>query len=466
MNLFPARVADAGQVAVGSETRPISLPSTGHAAVGADVTLGARPEHIDVVDEAAGRSRHHPRPCRAARWRNLSLRIGSRPAAAHRAPGRAGGVRAATSGSACASSARRFTFSMRTEARSASADIAEEIFRMKALTEGRYRGRDGIWAVFDLGWRHGAARRHPRARYRPGRHEARRGLSPRSRLEHRAGRARAPLSKADCATPRTGFTCPEAVGGAARRHGRARSRRLDRRRHIVPLRHRLASRRGKPSLPAGPADAGLFPCPARPARFSTSWRGDEKERHYGVGDKAGPLDHTGRRFKIDAVDPCGFDAELSDPLYKMIPFVIVDGPAGAHGVFYDNLAVGEMDLGCTHRQLSRPVSLLQRAGRRSRFLCPCRTRRAGCGAPLLLADRRSGLRAEMVPRLRHDLDDDRGRAGCRCEDHGLHREVPSSPHPLRQLPFRFRLHAPSARAATRSTGTATSSPIPPPPWRA
>ena len=74
---------------------------------------------------------------------------------------------------------------------------------------------------------------------------------------------------------------------------------------------------------------------------------DEKERHYGVGDKAGPLDHTGRRFKIDAVDPCGFDAELSDPLYKMIPFVIVDGPAGAHGVFYDNLAIGEMDLGCT-----------------------------------------------------------------------------------------------------------------------
>ena len=23
---------------------------------------------------------------------------------------------------------------------------------MKALTEGQYRGRDGIWAVFDLGW--------------------------------------------------------------------------------------------------------------------------------------------------------------------------------------------------------------------------------------------------------------------------------------------------------------------------
>jgi alpha-glucosidase len=71
------------------------------------------------------------------------------------------------------------------------------------------------------------------------------------------------------------------------------------------------------------------------------------DRHYGLGDKAGPLDRTGRRFAIDAVDPCGFDAELSDPLYKMLPFFIVDGPAGAHGIFYDNLATGAVDLGCT-----------------------------------------------------------------------------------------------------------------------
>ncbi|MDR3493257.1 MAG: glycoside hydrolase family 31 protein [Ancalomicrobiaceae bacterium] len=72
-----------------------------------------------------------------------------------------------------------------------------------------------------------------------------------------------------------------------------------------------------------------------------------QERHYGLGDKAGPLDRTGRRFAIDAVDPCGFDAELSDPLYKMLPFFIVDGPAGAHGIFYDNLAPATVDLGAT-----------------------------------------------------------------------------------------------------------------------
>jgi alpha-glucosidase len=71
------------------------------------------------------------------------------------------------------------------------------------------------------------------------------------------------------------------------------------------------------------------------------------DRHYGLGDKSGPLDRTGRRFRMDAVDPCGFDAETSDPLYKMIPFYIVSGENNAHGIYYDNLATGEIDLGCT-----------------------------------------------------------------------------------------------------------------------
>jgi ABC-type sugar transport system ATPase subunit len=52
MNLLPGRVAGAGQVIVGSEGRPIEVPSTDAAKAGADVTLGARPEHIDVVGEA------------------------------------------------------------------------------------------------------------------------------------------------------------------------------------------------------------------------------------------------------------------------------------------------------------------------------------------------------------------------------------------------------------------------------
>lgn len=74
---------------------------------------------------------------------------------------------------------------------------------------------------------------------------------------------------------------------------------------------------------------------------------DRADRHYGLGDKSGRLDKTGRAFRIDAVDPCGFDAETSDPLYKMIPFYIVDGPVGAHGIFYDNLATATVDFGAT-----------------------------------------------------------------------------------------------------------------------
>src|SRR5579871_1099455 len=75
---------------------------------------------------------------------------------------------------------------------------------------------------------------------------------------------------------------------------------------------------------------------------------DKDERHHGLGDKAGPFDRTGKRFKLDAVDPCGFDAETSDPLYKIIPFYVVDRDGGpSYGVFYDNLAAGEVDFGAT-----------------------------------------------------------------------------------------------------------------------
>jgi alpha-glucosidase len=72
------------------------------------------------------------------------------------------------------------------------------------------------------------------------------------------------------------------------------------------------------------------------------------ERHHGLGDKAGSFDRTGRRFRLDAVDPCGFDAETIDPLYKIIPFYLAGGSdLPYYGLFYDNLAVGEADFGAT-----------------------------------------------------------------------------------------------------------------------
>ena len=74
------------------------------------------------------------------------------------------------------------------------------------------------------------------------------------------------------------------------------------------------------------------------------------DRHYGLGDKTGPLDLTGRRLRCAMRDALGFDPERGDPLYKNWPFLIVrDGASSvSHGIFYDNGAEGVFDLGCEH----------------------------------------------------------------------------------------------------------------------
>ncbi len=74
------------------------------------------------------------------------------------------------------------------------------------------------------------------------------------------------------------------------------------------------------------------------------------DRHYGLGDKTGPLDLTGRRLRCAMRDALGFDPERGDPLYKNWPFLIVrDAASGvSYGLFYDNGAEGSFDLGCEH----------------------------------------------------------------------------------------------------------------------
>lgn len=73
------------------------------------------------------------------------------------------------------------------------------------------------------------------------------------------------------------------------------------------------------------------------------------DRHYGLGDKAGPLDHTGKRLRCLQTDALGYDAQTQDPLYKHAPFVIADADAGgAAGLFYDTLCEITFDLGAEH----------------------------------------------------------------------------------------------------------------------
>ncbi|MCB8838802.1 TIM-barrel domain-containing protein [Aurantimonas sp. VKM B-3413] len=81
----------------------------------------------------------------------------------------------------------------------------------------------------------------------------------------------------------------------------------------------------------------------------------QTDRHYGLGDKTGPLDRTGRRFRCLQIDSMGYDAELSDPLYKHAPFVMVEAEDGtATGLLYDTLSEMAVDLGAEHSNYYDP----------------------------------------------------------------------------------------------------------------
>ncbi len=70
------------------------------------------------------------------------------------------------------------------------------------------------------------------------------------------------------------------------------------------------------------------------------------ERHYGLGEKAGPLERSGRRYEMRNLDALGYDAAHTDPLYKHVPFVLTRTPeAGSFSLFYDTAAPCWFDLG-------------------------------------------------------------------------------------------------------------------------
>jgi alpha-glucosidase len=81
----------------------------------------------------------------------------------------------------------------------------------------------------------------------------------------------------------------------------------------------------------------------RPRHYLTTQPGDA---YYGLGERSGPMDRAGRRFRLTNLDAMGYDAETSDPLYKHIPFYMTRTPEGsAFGLFYDTLADCEFDFG-------------------------------------------------------------------------------------------------------------------------
>ncbi len=74
------------------------------------------------------------------------------------------------------------------------------------------------------------------------------------------------------------------------------------------------------------------------------------EQYFGLGERSGPLDRAGRRFKLSNLDAMGYDAETSDPLYKHIPFYITRRSDNGlcFGLFYDTLSDCSFDFGQEH----------------------------------------------------------------------------------------------------------------------
>lgn len=72
-----------------------------------------------------------------------------------------------------------------------------------------------------------------------------------------------------------------------------------------------------------------------------------EESYYGLGEKAGETNRYGRRFRMLNLDPMGYDAEWTDPLYKHIPFYITrnEKEQMSYGLFYDSTSESIFDMG-------------------------------------------------------------------------------------------------------------------------
>lgn len=72
---------------------------------------------------------------------------------------------------------------------------------------------------------------------------------------------------------------------------------------------------------------------------------ETNEKIYGLGDKGGELDKSGRAFRIETADSMGYDASSTDPLYKHVPFYVCENSVGSYGVFYDTSDTSFVNLG-------------------------------------------------------------------------------------------------------------------------
>jgi alpha-glucosidase len=69
--------------------------------------------------------------------------------------------------------------------------------------------------------------------------------------------------------------------------------------------------------------------------------------YFGLGERAGEADRAGQRYRMCNLDPMGYNARTTDPLYKHIPFYLTRkrDSGVTFGVFYDTLSDCAFDMG-------------------------------------------------------------------------------------------------------------------------
>jgi hypothetical protein len=85
------------------------------------------------------------------------------------------------------------------------------------------------------------------------------------------------------------------------------------------------------------------------------WWMERNNLHLGMGEKAAPIDLTGRSFQLHGSDAACYDAYEGDPLYKHTPFIISTPrpeagkeSASAYAIYHPTNANCEWDLGRWH----------------------------------------------------------------------------------------------------------------------
>ncbi len=67
--------------------------------------------------------------------------------------------------------------------------------------------------------------------------------------------------------------------------------------------------------------------------------------HVGLGEKAAPMDLSGRQFLLSATDCFGYDVYRTDPMYKHIPLLINATPQGCVAMFSTSHSRGQYSVG-------------------------------------------------------------------------------------------------------------------------